>query len=97
MRAFTNLATFRNEALFSNWLSRIALNEALGRVRQRRPTAELSELETNGIGARLIMFPASQLFANPETETTRADPATARAGGGSSARHLQNRLHPARC
>jgi RNA polymerase sigma-70 factor, ECF subfamily len=72
VRAFTSLGSFRGEAQFSTWLSRIALNEALGRIRQRRPLADLSELETDGTGAQLIMFPSSQLPASPETETARA-------------------------
>ena len=45
VRAFTHLDRFRGEAAFSTWLTRIALNEAYGRVRQKRPTVELSEIE----------------------------------------------------
>ncbi len=36
VRAFANLAGFRNESALSTWLTRIALNEALGRMRRRR-------------------------------------------------------------
>jgi RNA polymerase sigma-70 factor (ECF subfamily) len=36
MRAFRELASFRGEALFSTWLTRIACYEALGRARKRR-------------------------------------------------------------
>ena len=36
VRAFTRLDQFRSEALFSTWLTRIVLNEALGRIRRRR-------------------------------------------------------------
>ena len=36
MRAFRELATFRGEALFSTWLTRIACHEALARARKRR-------------------------------------------------------------
>jgi RNA polymerase sigma-70 factor (ECF subfamily) len=38
IHAFTHLAEFRAEARLSTWLTRIALNEALGRRRKRRPT-----------------------------------------------------------
>lgn len=37
IRAFTRLDDFRGEAAFGTWLCRIVLNEALGRVRRRRP------------------------------------------------------------
>lgn len=72
VRAFTNLDAFRGDARLSTWLTRIALNEALGRVRRRRPVAELTELDT-GIApheGRLIMFPS--MPANPETEAARS-------------------------
>ncbi|HKI02379.1 MAG TPA: RNA polymerase sigma factor [Thermoanaerobaculia bacterium] len=36
LRAFRELATFRGEALFSTWLTRIACHEALARARKRR-------------------------------------------------------------
>src|SRR5215468_5790948 len=37
VRAFTHLDGFRGESGLSTWLSRIAINEALGRARGRRP------------------------------------------------------------
>ena len=37
IKAFTNLAAFRGEAELSTWLTRIALNEALGRVQAEMP------------------------------------------------------------
>src|ERR671913_1560464 len=43
VRAFTHLESFRGDARLSTWLTRIALNEALGRPRQRHPTADLRE------------------------------------------------------
>jgi RNA polymerase sigma-70 factor, ECF subfamily len=36
LRAFRELATFRGEAQFSTWLTRIACHEALARMRKRR-------------------------------------------------------------
>src|SRR3954463_12752466 len=45
--AFTKLESFRGDSQFSTWLTRIALNEALGRVRRRRPTGELAELDVS--------------------------------------------------
>lgn len=71
VRAFTSLHSFRGEAQLSTWLTRIALNEALGRVRRRRPMAELAELDAGPNEGRLIMFPSSLMPASPETETAR--------------------------
>jgi len=37
MKAFTHLHAFRKDAKFSTWLTRIAINESLMRVRKRKP------------------------------------------------------------
>ena len=42
-RAFTNLARFRGDSKFSTWVTRIAINEALMLLRQRRAHTPLSE------------------------------------------------------
>jgi RNA polymerase sigma-70 factor (ECF subfamily) len=42
-RAFTNLARFRGDSTFSTWLTRIAINEALMMLRQRRTNTSISE------------------------------------------------------
>lgn len=73
VRASTNLDRFRGDAQLSTWLTRIALNEALGRVRRRRPMAEITELDA-GIASNegcLVMFPSSLIPAGPETEAAR--------------------------
>ena len=44
--AFTHLSEFRAEARLSTWLTRIALNEAVGRRRQRRPTVDIDAIDT---------------------------------------------------
>jgi RNA polymerase sigma-70 factor (ECF subfamily) len=66
IHAFTHLSEFRAEARLSTWLTRIALNEALGRRRQRRPTVDLKALE--GMAA-----PFSVHSANPEEATALAE------------------------
>ena len=43
-RALTNLARFREDSKFSTWVTRIAINEALMLLRQRRPSTPLSEV-----------------------------------------------------
>lgn len=46
VRAFTHLDQFEGRARFATWLSRIALHEALARVRRDRRFAALPEEET---------------------------------------------------
>ena len=45
IHAFTHLSEFRGKARFSTWLTRIALNEALRRRRQRRRMVDVKVLE----------------------------------------------------
>ncbi|MDN2566309.1 RNA polymerase sigma factor [Aquibium sp. A9E412] len=74
VRAFGRLAHFRGEAAFSTWLSRIAINEALGRARRRRPSADLAVLETaagRASGDNVVMFPIVPSTPDPEAETAR--------------------------
>ena len=71
VRAFTHLTSFRGAAELATWLTRIAMNEALGRLRRRRPRADLTELEAVGADdTRVIPFPTAP--AGPEAETSRA-------------------------
>jgi RNA polymerase sigma-70 factor (ECF subfamily) len=42
LRAFTHFEGFKGDATVGAWLARIVVNEALGRLRQRRPTVDLS-------------------------------------------------------
>src|SRR5215210_8802552 len=44
VRAFTHLESFRGDSSLSTWLSRITMNEALGRLRRQRPSVEWSTL-----------------------------------------------------
>lgn len=39
--AYTAIKTFRGEAAFTTWLTRVLINEALGRMRKNRRTAEV--------------------------------------------------------
>ena len=55
VRAFTHLEQFRGDSSLSTWLSRIAMNEALGRLRRQRPGVEWSALEKSE--AQIIPFP----------------------------------------
>src|SRR2546423_7271946 len=45
VRAFISLDQFRGESSLATWLSRIVLNEALGRLRRLRPAVDLGTIE----------------------------------------------------
>jgi RNA polymerase sigma-70 factor (ECF subfamily) len=66
VRAFTHLNEFRSESSLSTWLSRIAMNEALGRLRRERPSIELSSLPQGALEAQIIQFPLISAADDPE-------------------------------
>jgi len=53
VRAFAHLESFRGDASLGTWLSRIVINEALGRLRKRRRTVAMPENPQ----AEIIQFP----------------------------------------
>jgi RNA polymerase sigma-70 factor (ECF subfamily) len=67
VRAFTGLDMFRGDAAFGTWITRIALNESLGRLRRRRPTVDWETYGENRTQAEIINFPASAAIDDPET------------------------------
>jgi RNA polymerase sigma-70 factor (ECF subfamily) len=64
--AFTNLASYRGEGSLKRWLSRIVINESLGRMRQRHSTIDLATLEQQQSEAQIIQFPQSTPNDDPE-------------------------------
>ncbi|HYQ85117.1 MAG TPA: RNA polymerase sigma factor [Rubrobacter sp.] len=62
VRAFRELASFRGEARFSTWLTRIAFHEALARARKRRRLVSIS-----GLGGGEPPDPPAET-ANPEQD-----------------------------
>jgi RNA polymerase sigma-70 factor (ECF subfamily) len=67
VRVFTNLAEFRGDSSLATWLSRIVLNEALGRIRRHRPAADMTRLESRPTSqAEIIPFPFSSPQLDPE-------------------------------
>lgn len=74
VKAFTRLESFEGKAAFSTWLTRIALNEAIGRRRRTRPTTEIEAVEAAQTGgAELIPFPGAALTLTPEGQTGRRE------------------------
>lgn len=61
IRVFTHLEQFRGDSSVGTWLVRIAINLALGRVRQHRPTVDIAERSIASAGP------------DPETVMARAE------------------------
>jgi RNA polymerase sigma-70 factor (ECF subfamily) len=66
LRAFTHLEDFRGESTLATWLGRIAINEALGRLRRQRPGVEWTSLPPGTLEAQVIQFPLSATSEDPE-------------------------------
>lgn len=74
VRALTGLAGFRGEAALGTWLTRIAMNEALGRLRRQRPTVDWDTVgEQPRIQAEIIQFPASAMTGDPERTMAQSE------------------------
>jgi RNA polymerase sigma-70 factor (ECF subfamily) len=69
VRAFTHLESFRGDSSLSTWLSRITMNEALGRLRRQRPAVEMDALPQGALEAQIIQFP---LAASDDPEKSMA-------------------------
>jgi RNA polymerase sigma-70 factor (ECF subfamily) len=67
VRAFRALAAFRAEAALGTWLTRIVINEARHRLRGRRETMALTELDESTVG-EIIQFPGGASSADPERQ-----------------------------
>jgi len=65
LRAFANLGRFQGEASLSTWLSRIALNAALMRLRAQKRTKRVAPAPEL-VKAEIIPFPLASSIADPE-------------------------------
>jgi len=68
VKAFRALGTFRQEAALGTWLTRIVINEAQGRLRGRRETLPLTDLDDTAM-ADIIPFPGATPSSDPERQT----------------------------
>jgi RNA polymerase sigma-70 factor (ECF subfamily) len=75
VKAFTHFDGYRAEAQLSTWLTRIALNDALSRVRRQRPTTGIEQLDAESAhaGGNVVPFPFLQAQPDPETEMSRME------------------------
>jgi len=66
VRAFTHLSTFEGKSSLNTWLTRIVVNEALGRLRRRKPTVDIADVEAGATGADVVPFPLTSPQPDPE-------------------------------
>jgi RNA polymerase sigma-70 factor (ECF subfamily) len=66
VNAFTHLGGFRGDSSLATWLSRITMNEALGRLRRERPAVDLETFEAQRTEAQIIKFPQTLTSDDPE-------------------------------
>src|SRR4051812_38568681 len=66
VRAFTHLEQFRGDSSLATWLGRIAMNEALGRLRRQRSSPPMTALEPHHTEAQIIQFPHAAASEDPE-------------------------------
>jgi RNA polymerase sigma-70 factor (ECF subfamily) len=64
--AFTNLARFRGDSSLATWLSRIVINEALGRLRTQRRHVDIAAIDAERAPAEIIQFPFASRTEDPE-------------------------------
>jgi RNA polymerase sigma-70 factor (ECF subfamily) len=74
LRAFAALSSYRQEASLATWLTRITINEALGRKRKQRATVGLDQLDApRPASARIIPFPNMSTETDPESSAAQAE------------------------
>jgi RNA polymerase sigma-70 factor, ECF subfamily len=66
VKAFAHLASFRGDSSLSTWLSRITINEALGRLRSKRRAEGAGFSAPGATEAEIIPFPLNADGADPE-------------------------------
>jgi RNA polymerase sigma-70 factor, ECF subfamily len=74
--AFTRIDQFRQAASLGTWLSRIVLNEAFRRLRQRKDMSGLdgnNDFSGKAPIAQVIPFPGAQGQTTPEEDAARAE------------------------
>jgi RNA polymerase sigma-70 factor (ECF subfamily) len=66
MKAFQNLAEFREDSQFSTWLIRITVNQTLMKLRKRRTIREVSLDEDFQVDEDILPMEATDWARNPE-------------------------------
>jgi RNA polymerase sigma-70 factor, ECF subfamily len=66
LKAFSHLDDFAENSSIGTWLCRIVMNEALGRLRQRRPTVDWNSMEDAGMPSADIIGLSTDGRPDPE-------------------------------
>jgi RNA polymerase sigma-70 factor (ECF subfamily) len=73
VRALTHLHGFRGDSSLSTWLSRIAMNEAMGRLRGQHSMLQRDSLLQQQPEAEIIEFPVASASSDPEKSTAQRE------------------------
>lgn len=76
LKAYTRLDGFAGRSGLTTWLVRIAVNEALDRLRRRMPLADLDELTDSSMSAGTSLTPSMAALggmASPEASAARGE------------------------
>ena len=72
VNAFDSLGKFRGDSSLSTWLTRITLNEALGRLRRQRPMVDLEVLDVEPADtSKIVAFPLMPATSDPERDAAQ--------------------------
>jgi RNA polymerase sigma-70 factor (ECF subfamily) len=72
VNAFDSLGKFRGDSSLATWLTRITLNEALGRLRRQRHMVDLEVLDAEPSAAsKIIPFPLMAATSDPERDAAQ--------------------------
>lgn len=72
VNAFEKMAGFRGEASLLTWLTRIVLNEAYGRLRQRHPSVDIDQIEAAQLEpGNVVAFPGGAAPTEPPAAAAR--------------------------
>src|SRR5471030_186086 len=73
LKAYTNLQQFQEQSKFYTWLVRIAVNEALMKLRKRRPERTVSLDEEIQVGQDTVPREVADWSPNPEQNYNQAE------------------------
>ena len=97
VRAFTGLDMFRGDAAFGTWITRIAMNEALGRLRRRRPTVDWETYGETATRRRSSISGLGGGQRSGENNGAKRNPCRSGKGDRRASRFIPRRLRCAHC